>query len=284
MCGAGGLPARMAEEARRRGWRVLAFAFADAVVPHAERIVPARLDELALVLATLQTERIGAVLFSGRFSMGEIVRTDAARADAFSRSVGERAGSRIDAALAGTIITTLAGFGIEVLDQRPFFGDSLAAAGAFAKRTASEAEAADIRRGFAIARTIADARIGQTVVVRHGAVTAVEAVEGTTEAIRRGTAHAGRGAVIVKAVARDHDYRFDVPAVGLETVRTAIEGGAAVLAVEAGRVVILDRDEIARAADAAGLALIGIDADVASTVAGGADGGSGRRPEPPDSP
>jgi hypothetical protein len=262
MCGAGGLPARMADEARRRGWRVLAFAFddADTLASHADHIVPARLDELGPVLMTLQAERVSAVLFSGRFSMGEIVRVDATRADAVSRAVGERAGSRIDAALAGTIITTLAGFGIEVLDQRPFFGDSLATAGTWAARAPSEAEWADVRRGFEVARMIADARIGQTVVVRHGAVTAVEAVEGTTEAIRRGATHAGPGAVIVKAVARAHDYRFDVPAVGLETVRTAVAGGVTVLAVEAGRVVVLDRETIVREADAAGLALVGIDA------------------------
>jgi len=270
MCGAGSLPARMADEARRRGWRVLAFAFDDAaaVAPHADRVLPARLDELGPILAILQRERIAAVLFSGRFSMGEIVRTDATRADAVTRAVNERAGSRIDAALAGTIITTLAGFGIDVLDQLPFFADSLATPGAWTKRAPSPAEREDMIRGFAVARMMADARIGQTVVVRHGAVVAVEAVEGTTEAIRRGTAHAGPGAVIVKAVARDHDYRFDVPGIGLETVQTALAGGAAVIAVEAGRVAVLDRETIVREADAAGLALVGI------------DGGLGGRPEP----
>ena len=93
----------------------------------------------------------------------------------------------------------------------------MAPAGAWGARTPTDAEDADIRRGLATARTIADAHIGQTVVVRHGVVTAVEAVEGTTEAIRRGTAQAGPGAVIVKAVAADHDYRFDVPVVCLRT-------------------------------------------------------------------
>src|SRR5207245_1806396 len=68
---------------------------------------------------------------------------------------------------------------------------------------------------------------------------------------RRGTTHAGLGAVIVKVAARDHDYRFDVPAIGLETLRVAIAGGAAVLAVEAGRVVALDGDALVREADAA---------------------------------
>jgi len=273
MCGAGVLPARMADEARRRGWRVLAFAFDDApsLTARADRVIPARLDTLGPVLATLQAERIGAVLFSGRFSMGEIVR--ATHADTFTRAVGERAGSRIDAALAGTIISTLAGFGIEVLDQRPFFGDSLAPAGAWSRRAPTEAETRDLRRGFEVARTIADARVGQTVVVRHGAITAVEAVEGTTEAIGRGTVHAGPGAVIVKAVARDHDYRFDVPMIGPETLRAAVAGGAAVLAVEAGRVVVLERDVLVHEADAAGVALVGLNAD----------GGGGGRPEPPNS-
>ncbi|MBM4441772.1 MAG: UDP-2,3-diacylglucosamine diphosphatase LpxI, partial [Candidatus Rokubacteria bacterium] len=256
MCGAGALPARMAETARRRGWRVAAFTFdaPDAVRPFAERVVPARLDQIGAVLAALQADRITSVLFSGRFSMGEVVRADAAGADAFARTVGERAGSRIDAALAGTLIATLAGFGIEVLDQRPFFDDALAGAGVWSTRAPTDAEAGDIRRGLAVARMIADARVGQTVVVRHGAVVAVEAVEGTTEAIRRGAANAGPGAVVVKAVARDHDYRFDVPAIGLETLEAAARGGIAVIAVEAGRVAVLDRAALTTAADAADVA------------------------------
>ena len=262
MCGAGTLPARMADEARRRGWRVLAFAFDDApaLASHADRVIPARIDALGSVLSTLQDEQVPAVLFSGRFSMGDIVRTDSTRADGLVRALNEQAGSRVDAALAGTIITMLAGLGIEVLDQRPFFGESLAPAGAWTRRAPSEAEWADVGRGIEMARMMADVRIGQTVVMRHGVVVAVEAVEGTTEAIRRGTAHAGPGAVIVKAAARDHDYRFDVPGIGLETVHAALGGGAAVIAVEAGRVIALDREAIVREADAAGLTLIGIEA------------------------
>ena len=261
ICGAGTLPARMADEARRRGWRVLAFAFDDvaALASHADRVIPARMDALGAILSTLQAERIPAVLFSGRFSMGEIVRTDATRGDALVRAL-DQAGSRVDAALVGTIISTLAALGIEVLDQRPFFGESLAPAGAWTRRAPSEAEWADVGRGVEMARLMADARIGQTVVMRRGVVAAVEAIEGTTEAIRRGTAQAGPGAVIVKATARDHDYRFDVPGIGLETVQAALKGEASVIAVEAGRVFVLDREAIIREADAAGLALIGIEA------------------------
>jgi len=181
-------------------------------------------------------------------------------ADALFRSMNERAGSRIDANFAGSVIATLAAFGIEVLDQRPFFGDALAAAGSLTRRVPSEAELADVRRGFEVARSVADARVGQTVVVRHGVVTAVEAVEGTSEAIRRGAAHAGPGAVVVKVAARDQDYRFDVPAAGMETLEAARDGGVTVLAVESERVAVLDRAAVAEAADAAGIAVIAVSA------------------------
>ena len=262
MCGAGTLPARMAAEARRRGWRVVAFAFHEPseVAAHADLVIPSRYEALGPVLAGLQAERAGAALFSGRFSMPDVVRTDTRQADALFRSINERAGSRIDASFAGTIITVLAGFGIEVLDQRPFFADALAAAGPLTRRAPSEAEWADVRRGLEVARSVADARIGQTVVVRHGVVTAVEAVEGTSDAIRRGAAHAGPGAVVVKVAARDHDYRFDVPAAGMETLEAARDGGVAVLAVESERVAVLDRAAVVEAADAAGMAVIAVSA------------------------
>lgn len=260
MCGAGPLPARMAQAARRRGWGVLAFAFPGAadMTPHADRVIDSRITEAAAILVALQAEGVSAALFGGRFSMSEVLQADAGRADATSRRIGEQAGSRADAKLLEAVVALLASIGVEVLDQRPFVGD-LAAAGCLTARRPSHAESADVRRGLAIARLAADAGVGQTVVVRHGAVTAVEAVEGTTEAIARGTALAGPGAVIVKAVARDHDYRFDTPVVGLETVVAAAEGRAAVIAIEAGRVLVLDGDATARAADAAGIALVSVD-------------------------
>jgi hypothetical protein len=113
-----------------------------------------------------------------------------------------------------------------------------------------------VRRGLTVARTAADLSVGQTVVVRRGAVSAVEAIEGTTAAIRRGTTLSGRGAVIVKGVGREHDFRFDVPAVGPETIDAAAEGGAAVVALEAERVFVLEREATARRADAASIALV----------------------------
>ena len=258
MCGAGVLPARMAAEARRQGWRVVAFTFGDApgVERHAERMVPSRLAEPGAVLAGLRDAGVGAALFSGKFSARDAL--GARPGDAAAHAMEARAGSRMDVRLIEVVVATFTEMGITVLDQRPFLGDGLAAAGCWSLREPREEEHRDVERGLAVARLLADARVGQTVVVRRGAVTAVEAIEGTTEAIRRGTALAGPGAVVVKAVAPDHDYRFDTPTIGPESLDAAAAGGAAVVAVEAGRVLLLDRERSVGRANAAGIALLGV--------------------------
>lgn len=263
MCGAGVLPARMATEARRRGWRVVAFTFAGAAdaTAFADRVIPARIAEVGAVLTGLQAERCTAALFAGAFSMGEVLQTRRSDADAAALDVRDRAGSRIDARLVDVIIATLASMGVEVLDQRGFVGDWLQGAGCWTKRAPTPAESDDVRRGLAVARLLADARVGQTVVVKEGAVAALEAAEGTTATVRRGVALGGPGAVIVKAVARDHDYRFDTPTVGPETVAAAAAGGAAVIAIEADRVLILERAATVEACDRAGIALVSVDGD-----------------------
>jgi DUF1009 family protein len=115
-----------------------------------------------------------------------------------------------------------------------------------------------VTRGLALARDLAARGIGQTVVLRAGSVAAVEAMEGTDEAVRRGLALAGRGAVVVKASAPAHDYRLDVPTVGPGTVDCCTAGAAAVLALESGRVLLLDRERVEAAAARAGLSIVGV--------------------------
>ncbi|MGH7300247.1 MAG: UDP-2,3-diacylglucosamine diphosphatase LpxI domain-containing protein, partial [Candidatus Rokuibacteriota bacterium] len=248
-----------AERARRAGWRVVAFAFAGSgeLGGVATRVVPSRLTEVGPVLEALSREGATAAVLCGRFSMGDVLRSEPA--DETTQGLAVRAGSRVDVKLVEAVIAMLASVGVEVLDQRAFLGDLLLSAGCWSRRAPTEAEWSEIRRGLVLARHMADQRIGQTVVLRRGAVTAVEAVEGTTEAIRRGTALGGAGAVVVKAVAGDHDYRIDTPAIGTDTIGAAATGGAAVLAVEAGRVLLLDRVAAIAAVDEAGLALVSVD-------------------------
>jgi UDP-2,3-diacylglucosamine hydrolase len=257
ICGAGVLPARMAGEARRQGWRVVAFTFGEMadVSAHADLTIPSRLSEAGVVLATLADERIGAVLFSGKFWLQDYLRES--RPDATLAEIETKAGALVDANLVQVVVTMLGQMGIDLLDQRPFLGDWLGGSGCWSNRAPTDAEWVDVRRGLAVARLVADAGVGQTVVVRRGAVAAVEAIEGTTETIRRGLEVAGRGAVVAKAAARGHDYRFDMPTIGPETIEIAAAGGAAVVAVEAERVLVLDREACIRIANGAGMALVG---------------------------
>ena len=260
MCGAGALPARMAAQARRQGWRVVAFAFPGApdLGVDAEAVIPSRIDAMGPVVAALSREQVSGVVFSGKFWMGDLLNTR--ETDDVHAGMARRAGALLDGNITAAIIGTLSGLGIELLDQRPFLGDWLGAARVWSAREPSEAEWGDIRRGFAVARIIAEASVGQTVVVKRGAVSAVEAIEGTTETVRRGTALSGPGAVVVKAVARAHDFRFDTPAIGPDTLEAAAAGGATAVAVEAASVLILEPELTIRRADAAGIALLSTDA------------------------
>jgi hypothetical protein len=137
------------------------------------------------------------------------------------------------------------------------------------RRSPRAREREDIRFGLAVAKAIGAFEIGQTVVVKDGLVLAVEAVEGTDAAIRRGGELARRGAVVVKVAKPGQDLRFDVPAVGPETIRLMAEVQATVLAVEARRTLLLERESLVAAADAAGIAVTAVEAD-----AGGAGGAS----------
>jgi len=206
-------------------------------------LTAARIKSWMVRIAVALVLGIPATYFGMQFALGPIVSVNTVIRGEFVQ----------------TVVATLGQMGIDVLDQRRFLGDWIGRSGCWSSRAPTDTEWADVQRGLRVARLVADAGVGQAVVVKLGAVTAVEATEGTTETIRRGLAQAGPGAVVVKAAAREHDYRFDTPGVGPETIEAAASGGARVLAVEAERVLVLDRDECLRIANQAGMALVGVE-------------------------
>lgn len=146
--------------------------------------------------------------------------------------------------------------GITLLESTRFLSSVLLPKGILTRRAPSEQEVEDIRFGREIARAIASLRIGQTVVMRAGTVLAVEAAEGTDEAIRRGGS-LGRGGVVVVKVSRpDQDPRFDLPVVGLGTMASLKAAQATALALDAGKTLLLDREEVVGEADKAGIAIV----------------------------
>lgn len=145
--------------------------------------------------------------------------------------------------------------GIHILPSTLFLEALLAPRGPLTSRQPDAAQWADIELGLRVAKALGQWDIGQTVVVRSGMVLAVEAIEGTDATITRVQS---RGAVVVKVSKPQQDLRFDLPAVGPHTVATCEQAGVAVLAVEEGKTLLLDREEFLAKAEAAGLAVVGV--------------------------
>ena len=146
--------------------------------------------------------------------------------------------------------------GIEVISSTAYLPELLPVEGVLTRRKPKRGERDDIAFGREVARVTGSFEIGQTVVVQNGLVLAVEAVEGTDAAIRRGGELGRGGAVVVKASKPGQDMRFDVPAVGPKTIELMSEVGAKVLAVEAGRTLLLERSSLLASADEAGIAVV----------------------------
>lgn len=154
--------------------------------------------------------------------------------------------------------------GILLLDSTCFLKDYMAKEGVLTRRQPTEAELEDARFGSHIARQLGGLDIGQTVVVKDKAVVAVEALEGTDETIRRAGKLAGPGTIVVKMAKPSQDMRFDVPVVGIETIRTMREVQAGLLAVEAGKTLVIDEEEAVQFADRSGICIAGLPAPEAT--------------------
>jgi DUF1009 family protein len=147
--------------------------------------------------------------------------------------------------------------GIELLDSTAFLGPLMARPGTLTRRGPSDTERADLEFGYRIADAVAGLDIGQTVVIKSAAVVAVEAMEGTDAVIARAGQLAGAGTCVVKVAKPNQDMRFDVPVVGVSTVAAMAAAGATALSVDAGKTLMIDGDAIVRAADAAGITIVG---------------------------
>ena len=149
--------------------------------------------------------------------------------------------------------------GISVLDQTKYLKPLMPGPQIFTKRQPTEKEMLDVAFGFKAAKAIGGMDLGQTVVIKDQAVMAVEAIEGTDACIRRGGMLARGGAVVVKTAKPDQDLRFDVPAVGLETLHSMMETRCKVLAIEAYCTLFVEKMSVLKEADCAGIAILSVE-------------------------
>jgi DUF1009 family protein len=159
--------------------------------------------------------------------------------------------------LIGAVAAVLKDEGIELIDSTSLLKPMLANAGVMTKRSPTTEEQNDFEFGYERADAIAGFDIGQTIAVKHRAVVAVEAMEGTDEVIGRAGHLAGPGVRIVKVAKPKQDMRFDVPVVGLATVQAMRVAGASALSIDAGKTLMFEREDMLKSADEAGITIVG---------------------------
>jgi DUF1009 family protein len=258
IAGNGVYPRLLADGARRTGVeKIVAAAFTDETDPVLEQHVNVlewmRVGQLGRLLKFFRSQGIYHVIMAGQIAPKNLfdLRPDL-KALMLLGKLKERNAESIFVAIADE----LAKIEVNLLPATTFLEDSLAQPGVIAGPKLSPRQEHDVELGWNVAKEIARLDIGQTIVIKNGTIVAVEALEGTNEAIKRGGTLAHEGAVMVKVSKPNQDMRFDVPVIGVETVRIAAESGVRVIAVEAGKTLLLERDCIIQLANRSNLSII----------------------------
>ena len=157
------------------------------------------------------------------------------------------------------LISYMEGRGFKCLPASCFMDDNLPGVGPLTARDLTEDERKDVERGIQVAHDVGAHDVGQTVMVKSGMVLAVEAFEGTNAAIKRGGKLGGKGGIVFKAAREGHDMRFDIPVVGLKTLKTMKKAGATALAFQANRLILVEKEEVIDYANKHDIAIVGID-------------------------
>ncbi len=260
IAGSGQLPVAIAAGARTMGYKVVAVG----LEPLADRSLGETADEvhwinvgkLGAIIETLKMSGVSEAVMAGKVPKSLLYRSRITP-DLRAMKVLFSLRDRKDDSILLAIIKELEKDGITIRKTTDFSGPLLTPEGVLTKKAPTEEEWKDIVFGWKIAKEMGKLDIGQTVVVKNLAVMAVEAIEGTDEAIRRGGRLASDGAVVVKVSKPLQDMRFDVPVVGLDTLNAMAVVKARVLAVEAGKSILLDREKMTAAARKARITIVG---------------------------
>ena len=246
IAGNGVYPRLLTDAARKAGVRkIIAAAFTGETDPvlaqHVDLVEWMRVGQLNRLLRFFNEHKVHHAIMAGQIAPKNLfdLRPDL-KALILLGKLKQRNAESIFAAIADE----LAGIDVDLLPATTYLEGSLASPGLIAGAKLSRREEEDVDLGWKIAKEIARLDIGQTVVVKNGTVVAVEALEGTNDAIRRGGALAREDAVVIKVAKPNQDMRFDVPVIGVETIRAAAAAKLRVIAIEAGKTLLLERDTI----------------------------------------
>lgn len=260
ICGNGRFPILALEAARQMGDRVVAIGIQGEAASEVETLAESAhwitIAELSRLIEILKSEGVREVMFCGQVKHASIfssLRPDWRLAKLLFSLPQKNTDSLI-----GGVTNVLREEGIDLVDSTRLLKPLLAAEGVMTTRNPSEDEEKDIAYGRKIAAKLSEFDIGQSVAVSDGACVALEAMEGTDAMLRRAASLVnGRRLTLIKGSRRRGHLLFDVPVVGLGTIETMRETGTTVLAVDAGRTLMLDRDELIDAANRQGISISG---------------------------
>jgi len=259
IAGNGRFPFLVLDAARSAGHDVTIIAIKEEAFPElAERAAASpraaihwvSLGQLGTWMAALKSAGVSQAVMAGQVKHTKLFSDIVP--DMTALGVLMRLKARNTDALISGVADLLRDNGIELVDSTALLAPLVARPGVLTRRQPDEHERADLEFGWRIADAIAGLDIGQTV-----AVVAVEAMEGTDQVIARAGRLAGAGVRIVKVAKPKQDMRFDVPVVGASTIAVMHQAGATALSVDAGRTLMIDGDDVVRAADQMGIAIIG---------------------------
>ncbi len=246
IAGNGVYPRQLADAARKAGLRkIIAAAFSDetdpALTQHVDLIEWMRVGQLSRLLRFFREQKIHHAVMAGQIAPRKLfdLRPDW-KALLVLAKLKQRNAESIFTAIADELVKV----DVNLLPATSFLEDCLAQAGLVVGSKLTRREEEDAALGWKIAKEISRLDIGQTVLVKNGTVLAVEAFEGTNDAIKRGGTLARKGAVMIKVAKANQDMRFDVPVIGVETIKVAAEAKLRVIAVEAGKTLLLERSAI----------------------------------------
>ncbi len=260
IAGKGAYPVLLAQSARAQGvGKICVVAFRGETDRSIERVVDGTtwvtLGRLGEVLGALDQTECQYVVMAGQITPTSLFHV---RMDGEMLQLLKGLHERNAETIFGAVSDRIAELGMEVLPAHRFMESHMPEAGVLTSRAPTEREQADAELGLAVARATSGLDIGQTVVIKEGTILAVEAFEGTDATILRAGELGGEGAVVVKVAKDEHDMRFDIPVIGMRTMKTLKKARISALAVQAGRVILLEREKVIARADELNIAVVAL--------------------------
>ena len=258
IAGNGVYPRELATAARKAGVKkIVVAAFTDETDPAISDLVDViewlRVGQLGRLLKFFQQHDVHRAIMAGQIAPKNLFDL---RPDVKALVVLAKLKQRNAESIFTAIADELGKADIHLLPATTFLENDLAAKGLIAGAKLSRAEEEDVDLGWNVVKEMARLDIGQTIIVKNGTVLAVEAFEGTNDAIKRGGALAREGAVMIKVAKPKQDMRFDVPVIGVETIKVATEAKLRVIAVESGKTLLLEREKVVELAQRAKISIV----------------------------